>query len=316
MKKSIILFGIGYWGKNHLRELDSNKKVKTVYVVDPLWAENIELAKNYPNVLFFNSFEEILKHHIETIDGAIIATPPSTHFDIAKKCLENNLHVLIEKPMVETLKELDILNKLAGDNKVLMSGHTYLYNPAIKCMKEIIDSDKIGDIMFIHSQRLNFGIMREDTDVFLSLAPHDISLVQFFMNDAEYINMSNHKSNFTFSPHDDFSSTRLEYDKNVFAKIDVSWYYPHKIRSLTVVGTKKTIVFDDVQKKLFLYDISIDRHYHHHNDSFSDIKFDTGISPLTNEINHFIEYFNEPSKCITGYDHTKNVIKVIEEYYQ
>jgi len=315
MQKSIILFGVGYWGKNHLRELSSNKRVKSVFVVDPYYDMNPDLVKDYPDVIFFKSYDDFLNQHVKA-DGAIIATPPSTHFDIAKKCLENNLHVLIEKPMVETLKELDILNKLAGDNKVLMSGHTYLYNPAIKCMKEIIDSDEIGDIMFIHSQRLNFGIMREDTDVFLSLAPHDISLVQFFMNDTEYINMSNHKSNFTFSPCDDFSSIHLTYKNNIFAQIDVSWYYPEKIRSLSIIGSKKTIVFDDVQKKLFLHDISIDRHYHHHNDSFSDIKFDTEISPLTNEINHFIGYFNEPSKCITGYHHTKNVIKVIEEYYQ
>ena len=116
------------------------------------------------------------------IDGAIIATPPNTHFKVAKQCLTNNIHVLVEKPMVESLKELDELNNLSkNNNKLLMSGHTYLYNSAIIKMKEIIEDNQIGDIMFIHSQRLNFGIMREETDVFLSLAPHDISLVQFFI---------------------------------------------------------------------------------------------------------------------------------------
>ena len=93
---------------------------------------------------------------------------------------ENNLHVLVEKPMVESLSELEILNNLAQNNKVLMSGHTYLFNPAIEVMKNLVDDGEIGKIMFIHSQRLNFGIMRENTDVFMSLAPHDISLVQYF----------------------------------------------------------------------------------------------------------------------------------------
>ena len=315
MKKSIILFGVGYWGKNHLRELSSNKRVNSVFVVDPYYDTNPDLVEDYPNVIFFKSYDEFLNQNLK-VDGAIIATPPSTHFDIAKKCLENNLHILIEKPMVETLKELDILHQLADDNRVLMSGHTYLYNPAIKCMKEIINSGEIGDIMFIHSQRLNFGIMREDTDVFLSLAPHDISLVQFFMNDEEYLQMSNSKSNFTFSPYDDFSSTHLTYKNNIFAQIDVSWYYPKKIRSLSIIGSKKTIVFDDVDKKILIYDLSINNKYDHHNEGFKEINFDQSISPLTNEINHFIKYFDKPSDCITGYYHTKNVIKVMEEYYK
>ena len=231
MKKSIILFGVGYWGKNHLRELSSNKKVTSVFVVDPYYDMNPDLAKNYPDVNFFKSYDDFLNQNLKA-DGAIIATPPSTHFEIAKNCLEDNLHVLIEKPMVGTVEELEILNELSGNSKVLMSGHTYLYNSAINKMKDIVESGEIGDIMFIHSQRLNFGIMREDTDVFLSLAPHDISLVQFFMNDKQYLKMSNNKSNFTFSPCDDFSSTHLTYENNIFAQIDVSWYYPKKIRCL------------------------------------------------------------------------------------
>ncbi|MDC0654186.1 Gfo/Idh/MocA family oxidoreductase [Candidatus Marinimicrobia bacterium] len=315
MNKSILLFGVGYWGKNHLRELSSNKSVKSVFVVDPYYDMNPDLVKDYPDVIFLKSYDDFLNQHLKA-DGAIIATPPATHFEIAKKCLKNNLHVLIEKPMVETVEELNILKELAGDNKVLMSGHTYLYNPAIKRMKEIINSDEIGDIMFIHSKRLNFGIMREDTDVFLSLAPHDISLVQFFLNDEEYLKMSNSKSNFTFSPYDDFSSTHLTYKNNIFAQIDVSWYYPEKIRSLSIVGTKKTIVFDDMDKKILLHDISIDSKYNHHNNSFKEIDFDKSISPLTNEINHFLQYFDNPSDCITGYSHTKNVIRVLEKYYK
>jgi len=129
MNKSIILFGVGYWGKNHLRELNANPLVSSILVVDPIVNKESDILQQYKNVNFYTTFEEALSKN-KNIDGAIIATPPSTHFDIAKKCLENNLHVLIEKPMVETLKELDILNELASDNKVLMSGHTYLYNSA------------------------------------------------------------------------------------------------------------------------------------------------------------------------------------------
>lgn len=311
----IILFGVGYWGKNHLRELSNSKNISSLVVVDPFINNYNALLKEYPHVNFYNSFQDALIHH-KNIDGAVIASPPSTHYKIAKMCLENNLHVLVEKPMVESLEELKNLNEIAKDDLVLMSGHTYLYNPAIKKIKDIIDNGSIGDIMFIHSQRLNFGIMRNDIDVFLSLAPHDISLVQFFLNDKKHIKMNKNKSNYTFNNHDDFSTTHLEYKNNIYAQIDVSWYYPKKIRSLTIVGTKKTIVFDDVEKNIFLYDINVDSNYNHINNQFNDIDFDKTISPLANEIEHFIKYFKKPSDCITGFNHTYNVINVIEEYYR
>jgi predicted dehydrogenase len=315
MQKSIILFGAGYWGKNHLRELNNNQDVSSLFVVDPLIHSNQDLIKNYQNVHFFTSVDEIFRKNLK-IDGAVIASPPSTHFELAKKCLENNLHVLVEKPMVETSDELEILNILSGENKVLMSGHTYLFNPAIQAIKNIIDSGELGQIMFIHSQRLNFGIMRKDTDVFMSLAPHDISLVQYFMNDAKYLDMKISKYNFTFSPNDDFSSTGLFYDNSVYAQIDVSWYYPEKVRSLKIVGTKKSIIFDDVNKKITLHDISINSNYDHRDNGIINVEFDKNVSPLKNELIHFLSYFDNPSSCITGYSHTKNVIKVLEEYYK
>jgi len=313
---NIVLFGVGYWGKNHLRELYHCEQVSQIFVIDPIIQNDNELVSSYKEVSFYKKFKD-LKSKKEKIDGAIIATPPSTHFELGKLCLENGLHTLIEKPMTESISELDILNELALKNKkVLMSGHTYLYHPAIKEMKKIIDSGQIGDIMFIHSQRLNFGIMRKDVDVFSSLAPHDISLVQFFLNDNLHIKMNSNKSNFTFSPYDDFSSTLLEYDNNIFAQIDVSWYYPHKTRLLKVIGSKKTLVFDDTSKKIELFDIEIDKNYKHKNEGKIEIIFDKSIQPLKSEINHFLSYFKSPSDCITGYHHTKNVIKILEEYYK
>ena len=99
------------------------------------------------------------------------------------------------------------------------------------------------------------------------------------------------------------------------AKIDVSWYYPEKIRSLKIIGTKKTLVFDDVLKTIKLHDISIKNDYSHNNNGIEEITFDSNISPLTNEIKEFLGYFSAPNECITGYEHTRNVIKVIEEYY-
>jgi len=315
MKNHIALFGVGYWGKNHLRELNQNSAVSKLSVVDPMIDSYSDLKSSYSNVDFFKSFEDLITTH-SNINAAVVATPPHTHFEIAKKCLSNNMHILVEKPMVEKMSHLKELKSIAQDRLLLMSGHTYLYHPAIIKMKEIVSKGEIGDIMMIHSQRLNFGIMRENVDVFSSLAPHDISLIQYFSNDAEPRSVIKDKLNFTFSPYPDYSSLGFKFDNKLCAKIDVSWYYPKKIRELKVIGNKKTLVFDDVKKTLKILDISINKNYEHFNNGEADIPFNNEIQPLTNEINHFLKYLTCPSDCITGYNHTKNVIKIIEDYHK
>tara|TARA_B100001057_G_scaffold461842_1_gene514248 strand:- start:7069 stop:8016 length:948 start_codon:yes stop_codon:yes gene_type:complete len=315
MTNHIALFGIGYWGKNHLRELSKHNSIDKLYVVDPMIDSYSDLTSQYQDVKFFKSFEELIKKNSK-INAAVIATPPHTHFEIAKNCLLNDIHILVEKPMVEKMSHLEELKSIAKDNLLLMSGHTYLYHPAILKMKEIINSGEIGKIMMIHSQRLNFGIMRENVDVFSSLAPHDISLVQYFSNDSKPESIVKDNFNFTFSPHSDYASLGIKFEDKLYAKIDVSWYYPEKVRQIKVIGEKKTLVFDDVLKTLKLLDISIDKNYNHIDKGEENISFDNGIQPLTNEINHFIEYLKCPSECITGYSHTKNVIKIIEDYHK
>lgn len=313
MKNYIALFGIGYWGKNHLRELSNHSSIDKLYVVDPMIDSYSDLTSQYQDVKFFKSFEELIKRSSK-INAAVIATPPHTHYEIAKKCLLNNIHILVEKPMVEKLSHLEELRMIAKDHLLLMSGHTYLYHPAIIKMKEIINSGEIGNIMMIHSKRLNFGIMRKNVDVFSSLAPHDISLVQYFSNDAEPKSLTKDNFNFTFSPYSDYASLGIKFENKLCAKIDVSWYYPDKIREIKVIGEKKTLVFDDVKKTLKMFNIKIDRNYNHINNGVENVPFDNSIQPLTSEINHFLKYLNFPSKCITGYNHTKNVIKIIEDY--
>ena len=316
MKKNIILFGLGRWGKNHLHTLNDNPMVESIFAIDPDLNQKNDLYKKYPNVLFFKSEDDLFIQNYK-IDGAIIATPPQTHFEIAKKCLLNNIHVLIEKPVVETVSDLDQLNEIAKKNKkLIMAGHILLYHSAISKIKEVIDQGLIGDIKFIHCQRLNFGVVRNDVDVFLSLAPHDISLVQFFLNNSKHKSMSSNRSNFSQSVHDDYSSTLLKYDRGVSAQIDVGWFYPKKIQSLRIIGSKKIIVFDDVSKVVKIVDMSINKNLEHFNHGEELINFDKSELPLTREVKSFLSYFDKPDDCITGYIHTRNVIKIFEEYYK
>ncbi len=315
-KKNIALIGVGRWGKNHLKTLSSIKDVNKIFVVDSNPNFDQQILSNYKNAVFFENLNKLFNKDYD-INGAIIATPPQTHYEIAKKCLLNGLHVLIEKPVVETVSELDELNNIATKNKkLIMAGHILLYHSAIKKIKEIIDQGTIGEIKFIHSQRLNFGVVRNDIDVFLSLAPHDISLVQFFLDNKKYISMSSNRSNFSDSLQDDYSSTLLKYNGDVSAQIDVGWFYPTKIQSLKIIGSKKTIIFDDVSKIIKIIDMSINKNLEHFSNGEDIIDFDKSELPLTSEIKSFLSYFDAPDHCITGYSHTRNVIKIFEEYYK
>lgn len=315
MKKNIALIGVGRWGMNHLKTLDSISEVENIFVVDSNENFDLKILNSYSNVKFFTCLNSLLENE-NNIDGAIIATPPKTHFSIAKQCILNDIHVLIEKPVVETTNELDDLFKLASKrNKLIMAGHILLYHPAIQKIKKLIDKGLIGDIKFIHCQRLNFGVVRNDVDVFLSLAPHDISLVQYFLNEEKYLKINKLASSFTLSQKNDYSSTLIEYPKKINAQIDVGWFYPQKIQCLKIIGSKKTIVFDDILKKIKVIEIKIDKDLNHINNGEEFIDFDMNELPLTSELKSFISYFDNPEKCISGYNHTKNVIDIFEDYY-
>ncbi len=315
MKKNIALIGVGRWGMNHLKTLDSISEVENIFVVDSNENFDLKILNSYSNVKFFTCLNSLLENE-NNIDGAIIATPPKTHFSIAKQCILNDIHVLIEKPVVETTNELDDLFKLASKrNKLIMAGHILLYHPAIQKIKKLIDKGLIVDIKFIHCQRLNFGVVRNDVDVFLSLAPHDISLVQYFLNEEKYLKINKLASSFTLSQKNDYSSTLIEYPKKINAQIDVGWFYPQKIQCLKIIGSKKTIVFDDILKKIKVIEIKIDKDLNHINNGEEFIDFDMNELPLTSELKSFISYFDNPEKCISGYSHTKNVIDIFENYY-
>ena len=314
MENNIIIFGAGYWGSKHLRVLSSLNNVNKIYVYDPDPEITINLKSQYPNVTFLKDYKSIINDN--SINGAVIATPPSTHFDIALECLENDLHILVEKPIVQNLEQLDILHKISSKKKlVLMSGHTFIYNNGIIKMKEIIDSGELGDIIYVISDRLNFGIVREDISLEDNLAPHDLSILQFLFDNAPIDKIEKEGISFLTKHSYDYESIKINYTNNIKCIINLSWYYPEKVRKIYIVGTKKMIVFDDsLQKKIKVYSKSVDSM------DVSNIIQEGYYEPefpmeeaLMNELNHFIESFESPENCKTGYDHNYNVIKVLSQ---
>ena len=209
-----------------------------------------------------------------------------------------------------------------------MVGHTFLYNSAVKYMKEVIDSGELGDIRYIYSQRLNLGRIRQDVDALWNLAPHDISIVQYLLNDAEPISIKRSGQSYVQEKIDDVVFLNLKYPKNILVNIHVSWLDPNKVRKMTVVGSKKMIVYDDIDKnKIKIYDKGIDKlavlgknmdfdsasnYEFYHRDGDVTIPKIEWVEPLKSEIAHFIDCISNNKNCLTDSFHAGEVVKILE----
>ena len=328
MKINIAQIGVGYWGPNLLRNLVANKLCKVSTVVD-LSKERREYVKNlYPSIEVSDSIDTILND--SNIDAVVIATPVSTHYDLIIDCLNANKHVLVEKPMASKASEVKEIKEIASIHSlVAMVGHTFLFNSAVRYVKKLIDSNEIGDIRYIYSQRLNLGRIRNDVDALWNLAPHDISIVQYWLNDPVPEKISRNGSSYVQQNIDDVVFLNIKYPENIHANIHVSWLDPNKTRKITVVGSKKMIVYDDIaDDKITIYDKGIDKmailgrsmdfdepntfKFHHRSGDILKPKIDWA-EPLSVEVSHFIDCIINKTPCITDAEHALKVVHILEE---
>ena len=251
----IGLIGSGNWGRNHLRVLASLKQVQLVGVCD-LDPEVLQrVARTYPGVTVTNDARDLLRR----VDAVVIASSARSHYALAKQALDHGLSVFVEKPLALKMEQGKELVRLAEQrNRILMVGHLLLFHPGILKLKEIVDQGELGQVYYLYSQRLNLGRIRRDENVMWSLAPHDLSVANFLLNQRPLRVSATGKS--FIQPHlEDVAFLVVEYE-HALAHIHVSWLDPHKIRSLTVVGSQKMAVFDDMQpeEKLKIYDKGVD----------------------------------------------------------
>lgn len=253
MVKQIALVGYGYWGPNLLRNFSNIPGAEVVYCCDKDITRLKEARKKFPFVITTTNYEEILKDN--DLSAVVIATPTKYHFELARLALEAGKDVLIEKPMTQKLKEAKDLILLANEKKrIIMVDHTFIFNEAVKKVKEIIESGDIGDVLYIDSTRTNLGLFQGDVNVVYDLAPHDFSIIQYLLNKAPKTVQATGKSH--YNKQEDVAYIMAEYSNGVTAHVHVSWLSPLKVRTMTVVGTKKMIVYDDMNftEKIKIYD--------------------------------------------------------------
>jgi predicted dehydrogenase len=245
------------------------------------------------------------------------------------KALESEKHVLVEKPMATEVDQVKQIGKLAKEKKlVAMVGHTFLFNSAVRYVKTLIDSGELGDIRYIYSQRVNLGRIRNDVDALWNLAPHDISIIQYWLGDPEPSTVSRQGMAFVQKGIDDVVFLNVTYPNGILANIHVSWLDPHKIRRMTIVGSEKMVVYDDIaENKITKYDKGIDqlavlgKHMDFDNPSTFTFNHRSGdvvmpkikwIEPLKTETAHFIDCILNGTPCLTDTNHAKIVVKILE----
>lgn len=317
--------GAGYWGPNIIRTLIKSKKFNLDIIVETSKKRISFLKKNF-NIKITSEINDILND--DSIDAVSIATPAHTHYDLIIKCLKSNKHVFVEKPIVINSKQLErVISHSKKYNKLVMVGHTFLFNNAIIKIKKLIQKGIIGDLRYIYCQRLNLGRIRNDVDALWNLGIHDISIVQYFLNDIFPIKVSHTGSSFVQKNINDVSFLNLLYRNKVLVNIHVSWLDPNKVRKIIIVGSKKMIIFDDtIKNKIELLDKGID--IIHSNNKVMDFDFNNIIKhrvgkskfikfketePLLNEMNHFYDSIVRKTKCRTDAKSSKNIIKILSK---
>ncbi len=316
---TVAQIGVGYWGPNLLRNLSASKRCRVKTVVDLARERQDYVRRLYPSIQATDDVESVLQD--SDVSAVIIATPVATHFDLATKALFAGKHILVEKPLATSVKEVEEIATLAEKNDlVAMVGHTFLFSPPVRYVKKLIDAGILGDIRYIYSQRLNLGRIRSDVDALWNFAPHDISIIQYWLNEPTPLAVVRHGAAYVQDAVADVVFLNITYPNNVMANIHVSWLDPRRVRSITVIGTKQMVVYDDTaEAKVAIHDKGIDRKaasdghvpaYEYRSGDVTLPKIDAQ-EPLRVELDHFFDCIQNGTPCLTGPDHAKKVVQIL-----
>jgi len=285
-KVSVGVIGAGYWGPNLIRNFSELPAVDRIVVAD-MKQERLQHIQNlYPQVQTTTNYRDFFS---TGIDAVVIATPPATHFKIAQDCLQHGLHVMVEKPLTLRSQDSEELIRLADERGLtLMVGNTFEYNGAVRALKQLIDDGELGDIYYIDAVRTNLGLFQPHVNAMWDLAPHDISILLYLLG-KDPTSVSAQGGHAIFRNIHDVVYMHMNFPGNVLAHIHVSWLNPCKVRKITVVGSKKMVVYDDVEnlEKIKIYDKGVDAPPY--TDSFADFQCSYRYGDVTTPYIRFVE---------------------------
>ncbi len=318
---NVGVVGCGYWGPTLIRNFRSISECRVRLVCDLDESRLAHLRSLYPEIEGTTDFQRVIC--AADIDAVSIATPVRMHYPMAKAALLAGKHVLIEKPMARSTAECQELIALARKKGlVLMVGHTFLYSSVVRRIREIVDHHDLGDLRYISSRRLNLGLFQKDVNVAWDLAPHDISIILYIMQEMP-LSVSCRGGAHITAGIEDVTSMSLHFAKERSAIIHSSWHDPRKVREMTIVGSRRMIVYDDIAplEKIKIYDVRVELppHYdtfaqfqyaYHYGDTYCPhVKQD---EPLNTECRHFIECAKTGAVPLTSGSNGLEVVRILE----
>jgi len=251
---NVAVVGLGHWGPNLARNIAALPDA-CLHTLCDLDVERLAyVGRQYPGSKRQRDPSAVLND--PDVEAAIIATPVRTHFELASAMLRAGKHVLVEKPLAQTSGQCRELIALSEERDlILMVGHVFLYNAAVRRVKEYIDSGELGQIYYIYAQRLNLGIIRQDVNALWNFAPHDLSILCYWL-DAEPEQVLTWGHSYIQPGIEDVVFVLLDFPGDIGASVHISWLDPNKVRRMTIVGSRKMIVYDDVSAdaKIMVYD--------------------------------------------------------------
>ncbi len=317
---NIAVIGYGYWGPNLVRNFASFTDVTIKTVCDTDEDALRRLHSRYPNIEVTTDSDDIFRD--ESINAVVIALPAELHGEYAKQALISGKHVFVEKPLALTVSEAEDIHQLATQTgQILMVGHLLLYHPAVEKLKQLIDIGELGPIYYLYAQRLNLGLVRTRENALWSLAPHDVSIMLYLLDENPQ-SVSATGASYLQESIEDTVFVHMKFSEKKMAHVHVSWLDPQRVRKITVVGSKKMAVFDDVEpiEKIKIFDRTVEppASYSNYGDALS-IRFgDIYIphvemnEPLRLECRHFIDCIVNGKQPLTNSEQGLKVVRVLD----
>jgi len=314
---NIAIIGCGYWGSNLIRVFAQSEQINLHTCCDLDESKLKKVKMIYPYINITSNYQEVITN--PEIHAVIIATPVFSHYKLAKLALLANKHVLVEKPLTYTCKESQELIELANQkNKILMVDHTFEYEPAIRKIKKIIESKELGEIYYINANWLNLGKLQPDVNVVFDLATHIFSIINYITGKEPLNIKATGETYISNNKLEEMANLIIKYPNKIIANINVSWLEPYKVRKLTLVSSKKMLVFDllNPQEQLKIFDKGVDVNHLENTISYrsGDVYSPNiePIEPLKEMANHFISCIKENKKPLTSGENGLIVVKLLE----
>jgi predicted dehydrogenase len=319
-KVRVGVIGCGYWGPNLIRNFSEIPSAELVAVSD-LREDRLKTVQNvYHEIVVTTNHKELFDLGL---DAVVVATPPATHYGLAREALEHRLNVLVEKPLTTNSFQAEELVELANQkNLILMVGHTFEFNSAVHYLKKLIDTGEVGKIHYVDTARLNLGLFQRDMNVLWDLAPHDLSIITYILG-MDPLSIEVYGTDCVYKGIHDVVYMNLLFPGNILAQIHVSWLDPCKVRRVTVVGSKKMVVYNDIEplEKIKIYDKGVD--VPDYTSSFGEFQCsyrygDVVIpnikltEPLRQECQHFLDCIINHTKPLTSGEEGLKIVRILE----